>query len=278
MSAKDNPLVDAPGEQDAETQDQPQEPDTGTEAPQEPDTGPLTIPTPPSEPGEDAITGPTTIPDEQREDLTEEERQQRESQPSETPESIEKRSRSAEQRFARYGKGIEELYADTEARLYECPLCPSQHKGYVDLNFAGLIPDEIADAVKGYLGMARPIAYKPSPRYRTCPECDGEGKVATGSHVPDKQTAQCEGCQGRGYESTTGQPISNGHTGLTGPTVENFEQAFTSNDEVDSWGEPRLLPDGRENPNFGRMPNHKVLVEPWGVTANLTAFDQVPGA
>jgi hypothetical protein len=43
-------------------------------------------------------------------------------------------------------------------------------------------------------------------------------------------------------------------------------------DEVDEWDEPRILPDGRENPNFGKMPNRKIPVEPWGVTAGLNAM------
>ena len=40
---------------------------------------------------------------------------------------------------------------------------------------------------------------------------------------------------------------------------------------MDEWGEPMILPDGRENPNYGRMPHRKMLVEPYGVTANLRA-------
>ena len=41
--------------------------------------------------------------------------------------------------------------------------------------------------------------------------------------------------------------------------------------DVDEWGEPMILPDGRENPNYGRMPHRKILVEPYGMTANLRA-------
>jgi hypothetical protein len=50
--------------------------------------------------------------------------------------------------------------------------------------------------------------------------------------------------------------------------------------DVDEWQEPRILPDGRENPNYGMMPHRKMLVEPWGVTAGLRAepaYVPVPG-
>lgn len=247
-------------EQGTETTEAPAVPD---ETPQEPTEAPETpapdetIETPDETPEPDETPAPQAPP------------------PSETPEALEKRAKSGEQRFQRYGRGIEELYEGTSTRLVGCPLCPDQHKGFVDLNFAGRIPEEVQANVKMYLGLAREIEYKPSRKYHTCAECEGEGKVDTGSHVATQKTISCDECNGRGYVPPPGPAPQNGLTGPTTYTPEQLEQFVQARDDVDEWNEPRILPDGRENPNFGRMPNRKILVEPWGVTAGLNVLDAV---
>lgn len=191
-----------------------------------------------------------------------------------TPEALEKRTRSAETRFKTYAAGISKLYGDDALSLTPCPLCPDHHKGFVDVNFAGRVPAEIQDAVRMFFGLAREQDYAQSRIHRTCGQCDGKGKVATGSRVPEYQHAPCPDCQGRGFVGPQETAQTNGHV-VTGPTVLGTDlpstQAF---DDADEWGEPRILPDGRDNPNFGKMPNRKILVEPWGVTAHLNAFSE----
>lgn len=189
-----------------------------------------------------------------------------------TPEGLEKRARSAEKRFETYERGILGLYEEEAERLVRCPLCPDQHKGLVHLDHAGLVPQDIADAVKMYLGIAREQNYEPSHTHRTCEECEGKGKVATGSQVPGHETILCPDCGGRGYVGPPA-PAAAPLTAVTGPSVLGLEVEPTqAREDVDEWGEPRILPDGRENPNFGRMPNRKILVEPWGQTAGLNAL------
>ena len=252
------------GETEQEQVQEPTPDETPAETPQE-------TPQEPTEPAPDET--PDTTPDEPTE--PQEPPSEPTSAPPPTPEALEKRTRSAEQRYTRYAKGIEELYEGTEVRLVGCPLCPDQHKGFVDLNFAGRIPEDVAENVKYYLGMARPIEYRPSRRYHTCEECDGEGKVQTGSHVPGKDTIGCEVCNGRGFMPAPGAEVKNGLTGPTTLTTAQLENLNAPPEDVDVWNEPRLLPDGRENPNYGKMPQMKILVEPWGVTAGLTALDTV---
>ena len=41
--------------------------------------------------------------------------------------------------------------------------------------------------------------------------------------------------------------------------------------------EPRILPDGRQNPNFGKWPQYKIQVAPYGVTAGLNAVASAVG-
>jgi hypothetical protein len=192
-----------------------------------------------------------------------------------TPEGLEKRARAAEKRFETYARSIATLYDDEAQYLVPCALCPDQHKGLLDARSAGYVPQEIQDAVRMYFGIARQRDYPQSASHRTCSNCQGEGKVATGSHVPEHETITCPSCQGRGYEGPqVSPPIVNG--GLTGPTAYDHDspvtQAFEDRDE---WDEPRILPDGRDNPNFGRMPNRKVLVEPWGQTAGLNSMSSI---
>lgn len=189
-----------------------------------------------------------------------------------TPEQFEKRARSAETRFKTYAAGITKLFEEDAVHLTPCPLCPDQHKGFVDVRYAGMVPKEIQDAVRMFFGIAREQDYAHSQVHRTCPQCEGKGKVSTGSTVPDHATVTCPDCGGRGYIGPQSAAPANGHV-VTGPTVLGLELPETqAREDVDEWNEPRILPDGRENPNFGKMPNRKILVEPWGVTAGLNAL------
>ena len=235
--------------------------DETTPADEDPDRDPNEAPQPPEpsapiEPGPDE-DGQTPAPPNEPQGLT--------------PEQLEKRSKSAETRFATYARGIRGLYEDEEENLVECPLCPPQHKGFVDVRFAGHIPEEVADAVKFYLGVARQVEYPQDPGANTCPMCDGYGKVTTGSRVPGHETRTCTNCTGYGYMPPPGRvqkPSENGHGDLV--AVELTEPTLPDEDR-DPWGEPRILPDGRENPNYGKQPQYKIMVEPWGVTAGLSA-------
>lgn len=192
-----------------------------------------------------------------------------------TPEEWEARFKKSDQRFGTYERAVYGIFEDDAHDLIPCPLCLGAVRGFVDKNAAGRVPPEQADLVKHFLGLARPIEYPHSSQHRTCPECDGTGRVTTGSKVPGQENIGCGACNERGWLGPAVAP-SNGHTelpeGVTGPTVFGVE---TSQEDVDEWNEPRILPDGRQNPNFGKMPHRKILVEPWGITAGLTAQDAV---
>lgn len=186
----------------------------------------------------------------------------------------ETRFKKAGQRFDTYQRAIFGIFEEDAHDLVQCPLC-LQVPGFVDKNAAGRVPQEQADLVKTFLGISRPIEYPHSSQHRTCGECDGLGKVTTGSRVPGKETVGCAACSGAGFigPQTTVAP-ANGH--VEPVAVAALEDLGTgARDDVDEWNEPRILPDGRENPNFGRMPHRKIQVEPWGVTAGLTAQDAV---
>lgn len=190
-----------------------------------------------------------------------------------TPEQMEKRFSAAERELGKYARKILEIYGEQASDLIECPLCPGIHKGFVNGQDAGLVPPDIANACMAFLGFARERQYRQSSRYQTCPACDGEGKVYTGSHVPNKETIRCDDCDGGGFiPPMRGASARNGHTDAPAFDLEG-DPLVAEPAEKDAWGEPRILPDGRENPNYGKMPQFKVPVEPWGVTAGLTVQD-----
>src|SRR5579864_7403959 len=179
--------------------------------------------------------------------------------------------KKSEQRWKNYRAAVLELWGPYAPNLLDCPLCFDSHKGFVDINDAGQYPEDLKQAALQFLGFSREVEYKQSPRHHACEFCDGEGKVSTGSHVGSHRTVTCPECKGYGYlppppptQASNGVPTDLG-------TLHELEEPAGATDEVDEWQEPRILPDGRENPNFGRMPHRKILVEPWGVTAGLRA-------
>jgi hypothetical protein len=190
-----------------------------------------------------------------------------------TPEELDKRRTKGQQAFGRYSRSLEGVYEDEFEELYECPLCPSVHKGYVNIHDAGRVPDEYARAVMKFLGYTPEVEYKQSPAHRGCDICGGHGKVLTGGKVPGKERTTCPNCQGHGYLPPPSGPLNGPASTEEGRAAAAEVLADFESQEVDNFGEPRILPDGRENPNYGKWPQYKVPVEPWGVTAGLTAQD-----
>jgi hypothetical protein len=131
-----------------------------------------------------------------------------------------------------------------------------------------------------FLGFATEQDYEASTIVRACAQCVGKGKVTTGSTVAGHETVTCPSCKGYGYVP----PPTAAGTVAGSAEVVPFAPAplepVGEQPDVDEWQEPRILPDGRENPNYGMMPHRKMLVEPWGVTAGLRAepaYVPVPG-
>lgn len=188
-----------------------------------------------------------------------------------TPEEAEKAFRKIETSYRTYAASVERNHPSFDEDLIPCLLCPPAHPGFLNVHDAGRVPREVIDGVQTFLGFAREMDYQPAPDTRTCGTCSGEGKVASGSHVPEHRTRVCPTCMGYGYEPPPGYAAN----GATAPAPSDAAVAAAvpagPPPDVDEWGEPRILPDGRANPNHGRMPAHKIAVEPWGATAGLTA-------
>ena len=186
-------------------------------------------------------------------------------------EEWEERFKKADKAATTYARRIGEIFEEDANQLIPCPLCPGMHKGFVNVHDAGKVPREIVNDAMRYLGQAFEVEYKESPTHRPCGVCDGYGQVSTGSRVPGNEKIRCSSCNGYGYTPPPG-PGVNGPGNVAGVSqVVAGALADLDHPAIDSMGEPEILPDGRPNPNYGKWPQYKVLVEPWGVTAGLVA-------
>ena len=189
----------------------------------------------------------------------------------------EKAAKDAEADWKRFAARTLERWGPESANMVECPLCLPQHKGFIDLRFAGKVPQEVVRPIQQYLGIAQEVEYEQDTDTRTCPKCQGYGKTRTGSLVPTQATHMCATCSGYGFvPPPSGAPKPGGNVASApngaSPVGADAAEDFTHAD-MDEFQQPRILPDGRENPNYGRRPAYWVQVEPWGATAGLTAQD-----
>ncbi len=100
--------------------------------------------------------------------------------------------------------------------------------------------------------------YREDPFTNECTTCGGWGKTKTRSHVAGKTERVCPSCKGLGFRATDGPqpaPATNGQVEDVQYNLPDDQPLIV--DDKDSWGSPKLLPDGQENPNWGRMPQYK---------------------
>lgn len=184
---------------------------------------------------------------------------------------LDKRRTDAERRAKNYTRALEGIYAEEWDDFIRCPLCPDTSPGFVYKGDVGRYPHEVEAAALFVIRGIEQVEHRASKRHHRCEDCDGRGQVATGSLVPGNETATCGDCRGYGYTPPPGE-----HVNGAGPPADVHFPAGDRDEplatgDTDEWGEPRTLPDGRVNPNHGKLPHHKILVPPYGVTANLGA-------
>ncbi len=197
-----------------------------------------------------------------------------------TAEEAEAAFKKIEAGFKAYSRKVGDAFGDEAVDLLPCPVCSDTVPGFVNKHAVGQFPDEVRRQVMRFLGFATAQEYAPSQTVRACGPCEGKGKVTTGSTVAGHEAVVCPSCTGYGYVP----PPTVGAATVAGGEVVPFAPAPLApvgpQEDVDEWGEPLVLPDGRENPNYGKMPHRKLLIEPWGVTAGLRATPEyvpVPG-
>lgn len=207
------------------------------------------------------------------------ETEQPEAPQGDTPESMEKRFKGVERSFNTYKSSVDRNLEEYALDLLPCPMCfGTPHPAFVNKHDMGRVPDDVQGNVKMFLGLAREKDYPASDTHNRCSSCQGLGKVSTGSLVPDHATITCHACNGFGYmpppSRADAATIPNGgQPEHSAATPHDFEQP-----DRDSWGEPRVLPDGTLNENYGKMPQFKTDHPVYGRTADLTPEELVAGS
>jgi hypothetical protein len=122
---------------------------------------------------------------------TEEGQPEQAPEPDGSPEEAEQLARVAdlEKAQTRYLRAVEKIIGP-EGMPPLCPVCQG-----TGLDFSGGQPEP---------------EYKDSPRDVTCPDCEGWGKVRTGSRVQGEEVQACPTCTGRGA-------VAKGATLVTAP-------------------------------------------------------------
>ncbi len=190
-----------------------------------------------------------------------------------TPEQWEKLWKDTERAFAAYTKKVTALWEEDALALTPFNLDPYSPPGFLNMEHAGRIDDETQAAAMGFLGVPREQEYEADPEAAACQVCKGKGLTATGSLVGTNRTRNCPACQGIGY-LVRGVAATNGTSPVSSSHVPVSEQvAPLATGELDSWGEPRILPNGERNENFGKMPQFKVPHPVYGITANLSVTE-----
>ena len=170
---------------------------------------------------------------------------------------LERRRADAEKKWKRHETGVRAIFQEESEYLFRCPLCPDQHPGLIDIRFAGQVPEELADAVTAFLRGAEQVKYQQDPDVQRCPRCAGLGKTDTASRVPGKDLIMCKVCRGFGYYPPPGTPDNGRADEAPALVAVGADAEPLVNEDLDIWQSPRLLEDGRENPNYGKMPQYK---------------------
>lgn len=186
-----------------------------------------------------------------------------------TPEYIEAELTKIAKRADTYSKFVAERLTDADQEVLRCPLCITGPPGFLDRGMIGQYPREAVAQVTEIMTGFKQEQYQQLPGFETCSTCNGLGEGLTGSKVPQRDKAVCPACRGAGYTAPPGA-AANGHAPEAAEALGATEAPFAADDDFfDEWDEPKILPDGRMNPNHGKMPHRKVIDPKFGITAGL---------
>ncbi len=192
-----------------------------------------------------------------------------------TQEEMEARIKKTERAFDTYTRAVGKIWEEDAQNFLPFSLDPFSPPGFIDPRNAGRADAETQNVVMEYLGFPREQDYEPDPYAHVCPTCKGKTRTSTGSQSTEYRTRLCPDCKGIGYKDQR-EPHTNG---AMPPPSSPLDAAQTVTDitvgERDNWGEPRILPDGSRNENFGLMPQYKRPHPVYGITANYDATQSV---
>lgn len=177
--------------------------------------------------------------------------------PPPTDMALERAARDGEKQWTQAQKRLKTIWGAEAENFVPCPLCLDQHKGFIDVRHSGQLPEELAQVILQFIRGAQQVEYLNDPQHSTCPACGGHGKVVSGSKVPGKELLTCPACAGYGFVPPPGKGApQNGAVEVFVPAVD-APVSDMPQPEQDAWGSPHYLPDGSENPNYGKMPSYR---------------------
>jgi hypothetical protein len=200
---------------------------------------------------------PFEEPDEPEEEPEEPEEPAPEQPAGVSIEELEKVRNKLERSATTWRNRVSELLGEEAQFLVPCELCDPIIPGFhfpAELEQPrDPVHEQLLDVLKSPAGPE----YRDDPFTNECQTCGGYGKTKTKSHVPGKLERVCPTCGGDGFKIVAGgAPVSvNGQVEEIQYNLPNEEPLVT--DGTDVWGSPKILPDGMENPNYGKMPQYK---------------------
>jgi hypothetical protein len=170
---------------------------------------------------------------------------------------LEEVRRKLERSATTWRNRVSELLGEEANYLAPCELCDPIIPGFHFPAEVETARDPVHARLLDVLRTPGEPEYMPDPNTRECGVCGGLGKTLTKGRVPGKTQRVCRVCKGQGYLSNdpADQLTGNGTVDVSGLDLPS-EEPLVSGD-ADIWGSPRLLPDGMENPNYGKMPQYK---------------------
>jgi hypothetical protein len=171
--------------------------------------------------------------------------------------SMEKFFKGLSTRTATLDRWIEGELGENYADLSACPLCSDAIVGHIYPPEWVTPTSDLQARLLDVLKTPSAPEYREAPNVRQCGTCAGWGSVLSGSHVPGKDRVLCPTCSGNGFQGDIAT--------VSTPQATNGEVSFELppdnrplvTDDTDIWGTPKVLPDGQENPNWGRSPQYK---------------------
>jgi hypothetical protein len=156
----------------------------------------------------------------------------------------------------RHANRVSEILGEDAQHLVPCELCEPGIPGFHWPVSVQQAYNPLHEALLDVLRNPVTADFEFDPDYEQCGRCKGKGQVKTHSEVANWKALQCKGCGGRGYVDRSA-PSQNGPSeAIPVPMPVGAEGEQGPPPDVDAWGHPRLLDDGMDNPNYGRMPQY----------------------
>lgn len=147
------------------------------------------------------------------------------------------------------GKVVEALGADLGGFL-SCELCEPFYPG---LRLPVPLTAEQIATLRNVIGLPSLETMVQDKFSRQCPDCEGKGKVLTGSAIAKYASITCLSCKGKGWVPIGDERRLDHHRTDEGPPAPGDEHGELDADappDADPWGRPK------GDPDYGRLPQY----------------------